>query len=60
METSNEEQKQILEGFIDIFTRVASKEYQKRIWISGRGPEVDDFDDVVNDFFIECDPILEN
>lgn len=37
-------------GFIDIFTRISSKEYQKRIWIDGKGPEVDDFDDTVSDF----------
>jgi len=60
MKISNEDRKQILEGFIDIFTRIASKEYQKRVWIKGEGPEVDDFDDTVNDFFVECDSILEN
>jgi hypothetical protein len=60
MKLSNEDKKNILEGFIDIFTRIASKEYQKRIWIRGEGPEVDSFDDAVNDFFIECDSILEN
>jgi hypothetical protein len=52
--------KQILEGFIDIFTRIASKEYQKRVWINGVGPEVDDFDDTVCDFFQESDSIIEN
>ena len=60
MEFSDETKKQILNGFIDIFTRIASKEYQKRIWIRGEGPEVDDFDDTVCDFFVECDSILEN
>lgn len=60
MKMSNEDKKQILEGFIDIFTRISNKEYQKRVWIRGEGPEVDDFDDTANDFFIECDSILEN
>ncbi len=60
MKISDENKKQILEGFIDIFTRISSKEYQKRIWIKGEGPEVDSFDDTVNEFFIECDSILEN
>lgn len=60
MEISNEDKRQILKGFIDIFTRIASKEYQRRIWVNGEGPEVDDFDETVNDFFIECDSILEN
>jgi hypothetical protein len=60
MEMSSEVRKQILHGFIDIFTRISNKEYQKRIWINGEGPEVDAFDDIVNEFFIECDSILEN
>jgi hypothetical protein len=60
MKISNEDRKQILKGFIDVFTRIASKPYQKRIWIHGKGPEVDDFDDTVNDFFGECDSILED
>lgn len=60
MELSNKDKKQILEGFIDIFTRISNKEYQKRIWVKGEGPEVDDFDDTVCDFFGECDPILES
>src|SRR5690242_12774447 len=60
MEISNEDKRQILEGFIDIFTRISSKDYQRRIWVNGEGPEVDDFDDTVNDFFVECDSILEN
>jgi hypothetical protein len=60
MKFSTEIKKQIVEGFIDIFTRIASKEYQKRTWIKGEGPDVDDFDDTVNDFFGECDYILEN
>jgi hypothetical protein len=60
MEIPNEIKKQIVEGFIDIFTRIASKEYQKKTWIKGEGPDVDDFDDTVNDFFGECDSILEN
>lgn len=60
MKLSDEAKKSILEGFIDIFTRISSLEYQKRVWVNGNGPEVDDFDDTVNDFFGECDSILEN
>lgn len=60
MHLSDKDKKQILEGFIDIFIRISNKEYQKRIWVKGEGPEVDDFDDTVCDFFGECDPILEN
>ena len=57
---SDQEKKSILKGFISIFDRIANKEYQKRIWIRGEGPECDDFDDTVCDFFGECDSILEN
>lgn len=60
MKISDEDKKQILQGFIDIFTRIASKEYQQRVWLQGEGSEVDDFDDTVCDFFGECDSILEN
>lgn len=60
MTISDENKKQILEGFIDIFTRISSKGYQKRVWVKGEGPEADSFDDTVCDFFIECDSILEN
>lgn len=60
MQLSDNDKKQILEGFIDIFTRISNKEYQKRIWIEGKGPEVDDFDDTACDFFGECDSILKN
>ena len=60
MDFSTEAKKQIVEGFVEIFTRIASKKFQQRIWINGEGPEVDDFDDTVNEYFIECDSILEN
>ena len=60
MQFSDEVKKQIVEGFIDIFTRISSKEFQKRIWIKGEGPEEDSFDDTVCDFFLVCDSIIEN
>jgi len=57
---TDEQKKQIVKGFVKIFTRISNKEYQIRVWIEGKGPECDDFDDTVNDFFGECDSILEN
>ena len=39
MQLSEKDKRQILEGFIDIFTRISNKEYQKRIWVKGEGPE---------------------
>ena len=59
MKFTDEQKKQIVRGFIKIFTRISNKEYQKRVWIEGKGSERDDFDDTVNDFFCECDSILE-
>jgi len=43
--------KQILEEFLKIMRIVSDKNYQKRIWIEGRGPEVHSFDEAVCDFF---------
>ena len=58
MDFSTEAKKQIVEGFVEIFTRIASKKFQQRIWINGEGPDIDDFDDTVNEYFIEVDSIL--
>ena len=57
MEFTEDEKKQIVSGFVDIFFRIADKEYQKRVWIRGEGPEYDEFTDVTCDFFGECDSI---
>ena len=52
--------KQVVETFIKIIEHISDKDYQKRVWIKGKGPEVDDFDETVN-FFTEIgDPILKN
>ena len=59
MKISDEDKKQILLGFIKIFTRISDKEYQQRVWIDGKGPECDDFDDTVCDFFGVGDSIIE-
>jgi hypothetical protein len=34
------------------------KEYQKRVWIRGEGPEVNDFDETVCEFFDNGNPVL--
>lgn len=52
--------KAVVEGFLDNLYRISNKEYQIRIWIEGAGPECHDFDEAVNDFFGDGDPILEN
>lgn len=60
MELSEKQKQQILQSLMAVFKRIENKEYQKRIWIEGKGPECDDFTDTACDFFIEGDPMLEN
>ena len=55
----NIDKKQILETFIRIIAHISDKEYQKRVWIEGNGPEWDDFDETACVFFHEGDSILE-
>ena len=44
------DRKQILESLLDVIAGISDKEYQKRVWIRGEGPEVDDFDETTNNF----------
>ncbi len=41
----------ILENLLNALGDITNLSYQKRIWILGEGPEVDSFDDAVNDYF---------
>lgn len=59
MKLSDEAKKDILNCVIDRIAAIADKEYQKRVWIHGKGPEVDDFDETVCHFFQEGDGVLE-
>lgn len=52
--------KQVVQEFLQNLYRISDKEYQKRIWIEGAGPECHDFDEAVNDFFGDGEPILAN
>src|SRR5690348_14572153 len=52
--------KQVVEEFLKNIYRISNKEYQRRVWISGAGPECHDFDEAVNDFFGDGDSILDN
>ena len=49
--------KQILNSFLETIEGISDKKYQKRAWIQG---EEADFDETVNFFFDDGDPILEN
>jgi len=55
---SNEQKKHTLYDYIRLISHIQDKDYQKRIWIRGEGPECQAFDDAVNDFFDIGDPIL--
>ena len=45
MDLTDQEKKQIIESLIETISHAADKEYQRRVWIEGRGPECEDFDD---------------
>ena len=51
--------KKILVALLRSVACIASKEYQKRVWIEARGPEVDDFDETVNDFSYCYDGVIQ-
>jgi len=51
--------KQILESLLDTIACISNKAYQRRVWINGEGPEVDDFDETVCYFFQGIDDIID-
>jgi hypothetical protein len=54
------DREQILISVLETIEGISDKEYQKRVWILGKGPEVDDFDETVCNFFGDGDPLIEN
>ncbi|QVL57524.1 MAG: hypothetical protein KFB93_00150 [Simkaniaceae bacterium] len=58
MKTTKVKQK-ILQSFIENIACISDKKYQERVWVNALGPECDDIDDTVCDFFDDGDPILE-
>lgn len=57
---TNKAKKQILMSILETIEHISDKKYQKRIWLQGEGPEVDDFDETCCNFFGDGDPLLEN
>ncbi len=57
---TNKAKKQILTSVLETINNISDKKYQKKIWIHGEGPEVDDFDETCCNFFGDGDPLLEN
>lgn len=53
------DKKRILNEFLRRISHISDKEYQERVWIQGKGPEIDDFDETCCHFFDDGDPILE-
>lgn len=59
MSMSEESRKNILQFVISNIWHVSSKEYQKRVWIEGKGPEWDDFDETSMYILDEGDSLLQ-
>lgn len=50
---------QRLYSFIENIAHISNEEYQERVWVRAEGPECEDIDDSLCDFFDDGDPILE-
>jgi len=55
----NTEKEKILKAVLRIIAHIADKKYQLRIWIQEKGPEVDDFNETVCNFFQDCNGVVE-
>ena len=56
---TDENKKKILQSFLETIEWISDREYQRKAWIRGEILETD-FDETVNFFFDDVDPILEN
>ena len=57
---TDEEKEYILNKFLKNISHISDKDYQRRVWIYGKGPECDDFDETCCHFFDDGDPVLEH
>jgi hypothetical protein len=55
---NEDDRKYVLNEFLRVIVGISDLEYQKRVWILGKGPEEDDYGETVNLFFDDVDPIL--
>jgi hypothetical protein len=60
MKLTNEAKRDILDFVLGRVAAIADIKYQKRVWIQGEGPEVDDFDETVNNYSSDAEGILEH
>ena len=58
MELTEEERYYILKEFLRDMLHISDKEYQRRIWIRGEGPECDDFNETVCRYASSADSIF--
>ncbi len=59
MKLTSEAKRDILDFVLGLIAAIADIEYQKRVWIRGEGPEVDDFDETACHFLHEGAGVLE-
>ena len=57
---TNKARKQILISVLETIWCISDKQYQKRVWIQGKGLEVDDFDETCCNFFGDGDPLIKS
>ncbi len=55
---TEKERQQILANLLALVRDISDKAYQIRVWIEARGPECQDYDEVVNNLFDEADGII--
>ncbi len=51
--------KYILSSIFKKLGGISSRDYQVAVWIHGEGPEVDDYDETVNNFLEDCEWALQ-
>lgn len=56
---NNTAKQQRLNSFIENIAHISNESYQERVWIKNEGPECEEIDDAVCDFFDDGDPILD-
>lgn len=54
------DRKQVIKYLLQNISWISDKDYQKRVWIEGIGPECYSYDDAVNGFFGDGEPVLKN
>ena len=57
---NQETKKEIVEGLLDTISGIADIKYQERIWIKGKGPEVDDYTETSCYITAEGEDIVKN